>query len=295
MFATKLDDVIGERPRSRGPLRQTFLRNPTFWIGVVIFFGILFFCFAGPILDRASPLAMHIGAFGQPPSVKWPLGTDALGRNYMVRLMYGGRLMLLIGLVSALTAATLGFWAGVVSGFYGGWVDRVLTWTMDVISSVPQLVPLLLFEVLVGASPLTMIVVVAATSWPFVGRPIRAEVISLRTREFVLAAESVGASSFRIIVRYLLPNLWTTLLTAVSTCVGTAILVIATTSFLGFSLPPPYPDWGSMISDGIQMLYDGYWWMWALPGACLVLLQLAINFVVDAVRDSLDSQWGVGL
>ncbi|WDL96109.1 ABC transporter permease [Alicyclobacillus sp. ALC3] len=290
IFATDLDDKIGDSPQIDGRTIPLFIKNYIFWIGIAIFLGLLFFCFAGPFLDRASPSAIHIAAVGHPPSIKWPLGTDNLGRNELIRLMYGGRLMLLIGLISAATATGLGLWVGVVSGFYGGWVDRLLSWTMDVISSVPQLVPLLLFEVIVGPSPMTMIVIVAVTSWPFIGRPIRAEVISLRTREFVVAAESLGASRRRIIVRHLLPHLLPTLLTAVSTCVGTAVLVIATASFLGFSLPPPYPDWGSMIANGLQLLYDGYWWLWAFPCVCLVLLQLGLNFVADAVRDSFDSQ-----
>ncbi|QSO48856.1 ABC transporter permease [Alicyclobacillus mengziensis] len=295
MLTYELDDATGDLPRSRGPLRQKFLTNPTFWLGVVIFLGLLFFCFAGPMLDGANPLTIHLGDAAQPPSAKWPFGTDALGRNELTRLMYGGRLMLLIGFVSAVSATVLGLGAGLVSGFYGGSVDRVLSWTMDVISSVPQLVPLLLFEVLVGTSPTTMIVVVAATSWPFVGRPIRAEVMSFRTREFVMAAKSLGANGRRIILRHLLPNLWPSLLTSVSTCFGTAVLIIATASFLGFNLPPPYPDWGSMIAQGMSGLYDGYWWLIAFPGACLVLLQVALNFMADAVRDSFDSKWGVGL
>jgi peptide/nickel transport system permease protein len=290
MLTNEFADIVLQRARLRRIVGQRFLRNPTFFLGAVIFVGFLFFCFAGPILDRASPLTIHLNVVGQPPSARWPLGTDELGRNELTRLMYGGRLILLIGLVSAVTATVLGLWAGVMSGVYGGAIDRVLSWTMDVVSSVPQLVPLLLFEVLVGTSPLTMIVVVAATSWPFVGRPVRVEVMSLCTREFVMAAESMGTSRRRIILRHLLPNLWPTLLTSVSTCVGTAILVIATASFLGFNLPPPYPDWGSMIAQGMSGLYDGYWWLITLPGACIVWVQLALNLMGDAVRDGVDSQ-----
>ncbi|QQE77632.1 ABC transporter permease [Alicyclobacillus sp. SO9] len=290
MLAAKIQQVTGERPPSVSSVRQKFLRKPTFWIGALIVLGFLLFCFLGPILDPSSPLTSHPGAFGQPPSLKWPLGTDDIGRNEMIRLMYGGRLMLLIGLLSAIISTTLGFWVGVLSGFYGGLVDRLLSWTMDIVTSVPQLVPLLLFEVLVGASPTTMIVVVSLTSWPFVGRPVRAEVMSLSTREFIMAAGSLGASRRRIIVRHLLPNLWSTLLTTVTSSFGTAILVIATASFLGFSLPAPNPNWGSMIAHGIHVIYDGYWWLWVLPTAFLILLQLAVHFMAVAARESLNSQ-----
>lgn len=276
-----------------GPTRGV-AQDPLFWVGAGLFLGLIFFCFVGPMIDHTSGMAIHLNAIGQPPSARWIFGTDDLGRSEMVRLMLGGRLILLIGLASALCATVLGLGVGLAAGFLGGAADRLATWVMDVILSVPQLIPLLLIQSLLTTSAWTMIFVVAATAWPLVGRPVRAEAISLRERDYVSAAQSLGASPARVMFKHVVPGLSSTLLTTASASVGTAILVIATASFLGFSLPPPWPDWGSMIAQSLTVIYDGYWWLLVLPGTAFVVLQLSINFISDAARDTVSSNTGVG-
>ncbi len=289
------EELFTETPFVRRALSSTILRDPLFWIGLAMFVGLLFFCFVGPMFDRANPDTIHLNAIAHPPSAQWTLGTDDIGRSEMVRLMFGGRLILLIGLAASLVSTVLGLTTGILSGYLGGATDRILTWVMDVILSVPQLIPLLLIENLLTPTPDTMIFVVAATSWPLVGRPVRAQVLSLREREYVKAAESLGAGRVRVMMRHVMPGLWSLLLTTASATMGLAVLVVATASFLGFSLPPPWPNWGSMIAQSLQVIYEGYWWLLVFPGAAFVVLQLSLNFISDAARDALARGTGVGL
>ena len=257
-----------------------------FWLGTALFSALLGFCFLGPLLYHHNGLAIHLGAIGQAPSWSYPAGTDDLGRNELTRLMLGGRLILLIGLVSAVFSTVFGALAGLAAGYLGGMADRLITWVMDVILSIPQLVPLLLVEALFRTSAWSMIVVVAITAWPIVGRPVRAHAITVREREYVKAAESLGALPRRILFRHIVPGVSSTILTTASTSVGSAVVVVATASFLGFTLPPPWPDWASMMAQSLGVIYDGYWWLLVFPGFLFVLLQLSINWVADAAREA---------
>lgn len=269
--------------RFKGSRRvHTVWQQPLFWGGVGLFCGIVFLCFAGPSLDPANPIAVHVNHSGLAPSLRFPLGTDVLGRYELSRVMYGGRLLILIAVASALSASVLGVGVGLASGYLGGAVDRTASWVMDVILSIPQLVPLLLIEFLFRSSPATMIFVVSATTWPLVARPVRAHVLSVRERLYVAAAQSLGASPWRVMRRHVLPSIGTTVLMSASNSVSTAVVVLATASFLGISLPPPWPNWASMMANGLYEI--GMWWLWVAPGLALALLVLSINMVSDAAR-----------
>lgn len=256
----------------------------TFWAGALLFVGVVGFCFVGPFLDRVNPNAIHLAVMGQSPGLRHLLGTDSLGRSEMARLMYGGRPLILIGLVAALVASVVGVTVGLLAGFMGGGVDRIITWVTDVLLSVPQLVPLLLVEALFKASTGSMIAIIAVTSWPLVARPIRAEVLALREESFIAASQAIGASNARLIVYHVIPNLWSILAVGISNSVGNAVLAVATVAFLGFGLPPPAPNWASMIAHSLSVVYVGYWWLLVFPGVALVILQLSINLLTDAVR-----------
>ena len=225
---------VGRFPRS-----WSVWHRPLLWIGLGIFVGIVCLCFAGPHFYPVSPLAVHVTEAGRPPSLRFPLGTDALGRSELARVMFGGRLLILIALASALSAAILGVGVGLISGYAGGMFDRVTVWVMDVVLSVPQLVPLLLIAFLITSSPATMIGVIGATTWPLVARPVRAQALSVRERPYVAAALSLGASRWRVMGRHILPTLAPTILMSASNSVSTAVVVLATASYFGISLPPP--------------------------------------------------------
>ncbi len=282
--------VINGQSRSWSPKPRRFQdthliwRQPLFWIGTGLFIGLVLLCFAGPRLYHAGPLAVHITQSSRPPSLRFPLGTDVLGRNELSRIMFGGRLLILMALGSAVSATIFGVGVGLASAYLGGMIDRVASWVMDVVLSIPQLVPLLLISFLFTSSPTTMIIVISATTWPMVARPVRAEALSIRNRPYIAAALSLGASPSRIMGRYIFPATGTTVLMSASNSVSTAVVVLATASFLGISLPPPWPNWASMIADGISQISFGEWWLWVCPALALVCLVLSINTVTEAAR-----------
>ncbi len=249
--------------------------------------GLIGLCFIGPLLYPASPYAIHLTWIGHGPSPSLPLGADELGRNELARIMVGGQLLIVVGVTSALVATAMGTVIGLAAGLLGGMVDRVLTWTTDVVLSIPQLVPLLLIDVLLRPSATTMFYIVAVTSWPLAARLVRAEALRTRELEYVTAARSLGASDIRIALRHVLPSQWSTIWVSSTAQVGSAVLVVATASFLGFGLPPPFPNWAGMIAASTANMSAGYWWTMVFPGLAFVLLQLSVNFIGDALRETL--------
>lgn len=262
------------------------LAHPLFWSGLFIFLGLILLCFWGPVLYPASPYAIHLSWIGRGPSATLPLGGDELGRNELARIMLGGQLLIVVGLASALVATAFGATVGLAAGLIGGRVDRVLTSVTDVVLSVPQLVPLLLIDVLLRPSATTMIFVVALTSWPVVARLVRAESLRIRELDYVTAAQSLGAGDLRIAFFHVLANQWASIWVSATTQVGAAVLTLATASFLGFGLPPPFPNWAGMIAASTSNMSAGYWWTMVFPGLAFVLLQLSVNFISDAVGET---------
>lgn len=262
------------------------IRHPLLWVGLCLFVGLTLFCFAGQLVYPASAFTVRPAFIGHGPGPGIPLGADELGRNELARLILGGRLLIVVGVVSAAVATIGGGAIGLASGLLGGPIDRVLTWVMDVTLGIPQLVPLLLIQALLRPDAFTMIFVVAATSWPLVARLTRAEAMSVRERDYVTAARSLGASDVRIMFRHILPNVWTTILVQASNNVANSVLVVATASFLGFGLPPPWPNWAGMIATSAQFMFDGYWWLMLFPGLAFLLLQLSINLTAEALRST---------
>lgn len=287
-------ELSNESLKSSSARAHRLLRDGWFWVGLGMFLALNLFCFAGPLVYRINPDAIHLSVLGHSPSARMPFGTDSLGRSELARLMWGGQPLILVGLTAALAASVVGIAVGLIAGFSGGVVDRAATWLTDVILSIPQLAPLLLIETLFKTSTESMIYVIAATAWPLVARPIRAAAMTLREREYVTAARSLGAGRFRIIIRHITPSLWSTLLTSVSISAGNAVLVVATVAFLGFALPPPAANWAGMIADSLNTIFSGYWWLLIFPGIAFVWLQLSINLIADAARSTLTNSTGVG-
>lgn len=267
--------------------------RPTLWTGLALLMFLILFCFLGPVVFPQNPLAVHLAHLAKPPSAQFPLGTDSLGRSELSRMMYGGRGLIVVGLASSVVAAVIGTLVGLLGGFSGGLVDRCTTWATDVVLSIPQLLPLMLIMVLLRPSPLTMVFVVGATTWPLIARLVRAETLSTRERDYIEAARSLGASQWRILIQHVVPNLWGSILTAASNQVAAAILVVATVSFLGFGLPPPWPNWAGMVSTGSIFLTSGYWWLMLFPGLAFILLQLSVNFISEAIRRTFAVQGGI--
>jgi len=274
---------------------QALRRHPLFWTGSGLLILLALFCFVGPLIYPANPLATHINYTLSPPGARFPLGADVLGRNELARLMVGGQGFMLVGFASALFASLVGIVIGLVAGFTGGFTDRAFMWLTDTVLGIPQLVPLFLVVVLFRPSNATMILVLGLTGWPLVARLVRAETLSAREREYVESAKSGGATRSRILSRHLLPNVMGTVVVAASGQVSITLLVLATASYLGYGLPPPFPNWAGMVADSQQYLYDNTWWLLWLPGAAFVLLQLSVNFLADALRQAFDPKNRRGL
>jgi peptide/nickel transport system permease protein len=239
-------------------------------------------------------------SFGTPagPSAAHPFGVDRIGRDVLSRTIYGARVSLLVGIAGSAFAVAIGVLVGLVAGYYRGWVDTVLSRLVDVVLSFPVL---LLGLGIASACSLgngclggavqpglrTVILVIALVSWTSIARIIRGQVLSLREREFVLAARSLGASNRRILVREILPNLAAPIAVYASLLVPQAILFEAALSFLGVGISPPTASWGWMIADAAGT-FGSAWWYMLFPGVALLITVLAFNLLGDGVRDALD-------
>jgi peptide/nickel transport system permease protein len=262
---------------------------------------------AAPLIIKAlnlqplnKPNTGELDTFGAPtgPSGVHPLGVDDLGRDLLARVIYGARVSLLVAFVATGIAVVIGVVIGTVAGFFRGWVDSALSRFMDVVLAFPIL---LLAIGLASACSLgngclggliqpgekTLIFVIALSSWPYIGRIVRGQVLSLREKEFVEAARSLGASNVRIMRREILPNLVAPIIVYTSLILPTNVLYEAALSFLGVGVQPPTASWGQMIATAAP-IFDSAWWFMLFPGLALVLTVLAFNLVGDGLQDALD-------
>lgn len=245
------------------------------------------------VLTPYSPVNIALRERLRPPfweqggSLAHPLGTDPLGRDLLARLIYGGRVSLLVGLLGLCVGGGVGATLGLIAGYAGGRVDVFLMRVTDTTLSFPIILFAILLVVVLGASLLTVVLAVALVLWARFARVIRGEVLSLRERDFVAQARLAGSSPLRIIVVHLLPNILNTLVVLLSLQVGWVIIVEASLSFLGAGVPPPTPTWGSMIAEGRDYIASA-WWVSFFPGLAILLTVLAFNLFGDWLRDALD-------
>jgi peptide/nickel transport system permease protein len=267
---------------------REFASNRLAVVGVAILLFFILFCFLGPLFYHGNILQADLINSHDPPGAGHPLGTDINGFDVLAQLMKGGQAALEIGFFAAFVAITLGSLVGAVAGLAGGLVDSTLMRVVDVFLSVPFLFVVLILAVRYGATVLSLSLVIGAFSWPVPARLVRGEVLSIRERDFVHAARVAGSGNGRLIGRHLLPNALGVVIVNVTFQVADAILAVAYVGFLGFGLHYPNLDWGDMISDGVQYMQDGYWWLIYPVGVCIVLTVMALNFIGDALRDSMD-------
>jgi peptide/nickel transport system permease protein len=224
----------------------------------------------------------------QAPSLLHPLGTDLYSRDVWSRLVYGARVSLSIAALAMLVAVTLGALVGAVAGYMRRWVDTVLMRTVDVGLAIPRIFLLLMAIALWEHLPLWLFVlVIGVTGWFGTSRLVRAEVLTLRERDFVAAARALGAGPVRIIVRHVLPNVAAPIIVSAALGIGNVILLEAGLSFLGIGVQPPLPSWGNMIAEGVSQLSTAPW-NTVFPGLAIALVVMALHAVGDALRDALD-------
>jgi ABC-type dipeptide/oligopeptide/nickel transport system permease subunit len=265
-----------------------FASNRLAVLGFAILIFFVLFSFVGPLIYHTNQLDTNLTSANLPPSGAHLLGTDTNGFDELGRIMRGGQAALEVGFFAAFVAIVIGTLWGAVSGLAGGVVDSVMMRVVDIFLSVPFLFVVLILAVKFGASVLSLSLVIGFFAWQVPARLVRGEVLSLRERDFVLAARTAGAGSWRLISRHLIPNALGVVIVNVTFQVADAILAVSYIGFLGFGLHFPNVDWGDQLSDGSNYLQDGYWWLIFPVGACIVLTVMALNFIGDALRDAMD-------
>ncbi|PLY00213.1 MAG: peptide ABC transporter permease [Desulfuromonas sp.] len=238
-------------------------------------------------LTGIDPSAIDIGQQLMPPSLEHPLGTDILGRSVLVRLLYGARISLLVGFVAVGISTLIGIVLGALAGYYGGWIDSLIMRFVDVLLCFPTFFLILAVIAFLDPSIWNIMIVIGLTSWMGVARLIRAEFLSLRRRDFVLAAEALGASDRRLIFRHILPNAMSPVLVSATLGVAGAILTESALSFLGIGVQPPTPSWGNMLIAGKETLGCA-WWLSVFPGLAILITVLGYNLLGEGIRDALD-------
>jgi len=267
---------------------REFASNRLALIGFAMLLFFVLFSWVGPLFYHTDQTTTVLGLANQAPTGSHLLGTDTNGFDVLGRMMKGGQAALEIGAFAALVAIVLGALIGSVAGLVGGLLDGFLMRITDVFLSVPLLFVVLIMAVRFGATVLSLSLLIGAFSWQVPARLVRGEVLTLRERDFVLAARTAGSSQTRLIWRHLLPNAFGVVIVNVTFQMVDAILLVSYVGFLGFGLHFPNVDWGDQLSGSIQYLEDGYWWQIFPVGACIVLTVMALNFIGDALRDAMD-------
>ena len=235
-----------------------------------------------------------LDTFGLPvaPNHTFLLGTDDQGRDILVRIAYGARISLFVGVVATLSTVAIGAVLGLAAGYLGGWVDTVIARIIDLVLSLPYLLFAISLVSIEGPSLQIVIIVIAVFGWAAVARIVRGQVLSIREKEYIEAARSLGASSWRIMFVDVLPNVTAQLIVYATLLIPVSIVAEASLSFLGLGIPPPTADWGQMLAEvDNQDLYQQAWWFLVFPGVALVITTLAFNILGDGVRDALDPRF----
>jgi peptide/nickel transport system permease protein len=280
--------------RERRPRRQfgrgldVFLQNKLAIAGVVMLVLIFGFCFLGPLFYHTDQIHVNLANEDLPPGTGHPLGTDENGYDILGRLMAGGQISLEVGLAAALLATCLGTVWGAVAGYFGGVVDAVMMRVVDALLAIPTLFLALVVVSMFPPTETELILVIALTSWLSTSRLIRGEALSLRVRDYVQAMRVMGGGSARAVFRHIAPNAVGTIVVNATFQVADAILLVVALSYLGLGIRPPQTDWGGMLNQGLNSVYDGYWWQIFPAGIAIILVVIAINFVGDAMRDAFE-------
>nr|WP_256257723.1 MULTISPECIES: ABC transporter permease [unclassified Paenibacillus] len=272
---------------------RLLLQSKTGTIGFVILTLVTLTALLAPWLAPYDPNEQHVVDMLAPPfwleggSFKYILGTDNLGRDLLSRLIYGAQVSLFVGFFSVVVAGLIGLAVGLVSGYYGGWLDNVFMRIVDAFLAIPNILFTLVILKLTGPGLMTLIVVLGVTNWVVYARVIRSEVLSVKEREFVRAARSIGVRDTVIMVRHLLPNIFSSFSVIATLSMATTIIAEASLSFLGLGIQPPTISWGGMLSSGREYLATN-WALATFPGIAITLTTLGIIFLGDWLRDVFD-------
>ena len=284
-------------PKLRSYGRTVFKEYPVLWL-TILFVVLIFPAITAPWTAPHDPLKQQLskrltapvwsaGTAEKPPSWDNILGTDKQGRDILSRMMHGSRISLMVSLSALAIGGTVGTTLGLISGYFGGWVDHLIMRIVDTFLALPLILMALVIVAVFGPSFWTAIGVISVLLWSRYTRQIRAEVLSIKAMDFIARAKVAGASNTRIIIKHVFPNITNTLIVLGTLQVGTVILLEATLSFLGAGIPRPNPAWGVMVADGRDHIASA-WWIAVMPGIAIMMTVLSMNMMGDWLRDKLD-------
>lgn len=259
--------------------------NPLAMIGFSIIASILLLALIAPLIAPYDPDAINVKAILLSPSPAHLMGTDGLGRDVFSRMLYGARISLMVGFVAVGIATAIGIILGAIAGFYRGWVDTTIMRLVDVMLSIPSFFLILAVIAFLTPSIWNIMIVIGLTSWMGVTRLVRAEFLSLRNREFVLAAQTLGAKDIRLIFKHLLPNSLTPIIVSSILGIASAVLLESGLSFLGLGVQAPQASWGNILTDGKEYIQFA-WWLSLFPGCAILITVLGYNLLGDGLRDA---------
>jgi peptide/nickel transport system permease protein len=276
------------RERASWPVRtiQALRQDPRWWFAVILLLLVLTAIFA-PFISPYPPLQYHPAIATQGPSAAHPLGTDALGRDQLSRIIYGTRISLLVGVATILLGGICGTLLGILAAYFKGWVDQLITMIVDALLSFPSLILALAIAAALGPSVLNLVIALAVVRIPIYARLARGQTLQTVALDYITAATVSGTPTWKILLRHILPNIISPLLVQATLSLSFAILDESLLSFLGLGAQPPTPEWGAMINDAKTYLTSDPWMLLG-PTIAIVLVVLSLNLLGDAVRDRLD-------
>jgi peptide/nickel transport system permease protein len=263
--------------------------NPLALIGLFIVVSLLIIAALAPWISPYDPIAQILENRLKPPSWAHWFGTDALGRDILSRIFWGTRVTLVIVLLVVISVGPIGIVIGTVAGFFGGWVDRALMRITDIFLAFPRLVLALAFAAVLGPGIENAIISIAFTAWPPYARVARAETMVVRNADYISAARIQGASNARIVLKHVVPVCMPSVIVRTTLDMAGIILIAAGLGFLGLGAQPPLPEWGAMIAQGREFIFD-QWWVATFPGIAICLVALGFNLLGDGLRDVLDAR-----
>ncbi|MBB5179678.1 peptide/nickel transport system permease protein [Planomicrobium koreense] len=274
-------------------LGKRLLKSKTGMVGLIIVVAVVLMAIFAPLLTDNDPAKTDVINRLLPPfwleggSTEFLLGTDNLGRDVLSRIIYGSRISLLIGISAVLLAGAIGMALGLIAGYYGKVWDFIIMRTVDSLLAIPNILFMLIILAVMGPSLITLILVLGGTSWVVYARMVRSETLSIKERDYVRSAKAIGAKDFRIITKYILPNVLSSFIVIATLNVATTIILEASLSFLGLGIQPPDVSWGLMLSDGREYIATS-WWVATFPGIAITVTVLGVIFLGDWLRDVLD-------
>lgn len=267
-------------------VKKLFKSNYLFTFGVMICLAWIIAAILAPMIAPCDPIVQDLSLRLKPPSAEHWFGTDNFGRDIFSRVIYGGRYSLLAGCLTVVIAGCIGTFYGAIAGYVGGWVDNVMMRVSEMILSFPSLILAMIINAVMGSNLFNTMFALIIVAWPTYARLMRSVVLSVKENEYVTASEALGASKIRILMKEIIPNSISSVLIMATTDIGNQILMFSTLSFLGLGSAPPTPEWGMMVSDGVD--YFNKFWVAGFPGLAIFTMAVGANFIGDGLRDLLD-------